>query len=87
MKTIDTFNYGQWTVTIQLRDYEHVIFGSPASDTPYCSIDCTGTWVSEQGILYDFWRDCCAYNNPEILPKGLKERIFKRAHKLIAQCY
>ena len=87
IKTTDTFNYGQWTVTIWLRDYENVIFGSPASDEPYCAIDCTGTWRSTQGILYDKWRDCCAYDDPYILPTGLRKRVYKRAMKLINQCY
>ena len=87
MKTKDAFRYGQWFVIIEMRDYDHVIIGSPSSDTPYCAIDVIGNWVSTQGILYDYWRECCAYNEPRMLPDGLKKRIYNRAMKLLAQCY
>ena len=49
----------------------------------YVSIDVTGNWRATQGILYDKHRTCCAYDEPELLPKGLKNLIYKRAMKML----
>lgn len=72
------FGYGQWSVLIMVKD-----FGGDLD--PCCSINCTGNWYSTQGMLYSITDTVCAYNEPEILPKGLKALINKRAHKLLGK--
>ena len=76
------FTYGQWTVTMERKNAGlSCIDGSPLKD--YISIDVTGNWRATQGILYDKHRTCCAYDEPELLPKGLKNLIYKRAMKML----
>ena len=79
------FKYGQWTVTIELRDYEDYYNGKGLATDVYCVIDCTGNWIATQGILYDYWRDCCAFDNPYCLSPKLRRIILEKARKLIAQ--
>ena len=72
------FGYGQWEVLIMVKDFD-------GEDEPMCSINCTGTWYSTQGICYGVNEPICAYNEPEILPKGLKRLINKKAHNLLVK--
>lgn len=76
------FNYGQWTVTLKRKNaglswVDH----TPTED--YISIDVVGNWRATQGMLYDKYRENCAYDEPELLPKGLKQRIYKVAKKML----
>ena len=72
------FKYGQWVVTIELKeDFDKV-------NDYYCTVDCTGNWRATQGILYDYNRPCVAFNEPELLPTGLKSRIHHYCRKLIS---
>lgn len=77
-----TFNYGQWFVTLKKGNAgTSWIDGSPLED--HVSIDVVGNWRATQGILYDRHRKNCAYDEPELLPKGLKKRIYEKAKKML----
>lgn len=76
------FNYGQWTVTLKRKNAGlSWVDGKPLED--HISIDVVGNWRVTQGILYDKHRNCCAYDEPELLPKGLKKRIYETAMKML----
>ena len=78
------FKYGQWIVTIERRNAGlSWVDGKPTED--YISIDVTGNWRATQGILYDKHRSCCAYDEPELLPVGLKKRIYNVAMKMLKE--
>lgn len=74
----DEFKYGQWDVTIDVKEG----FGDK-----YCSIWCVGSWLSTPGIMYDYYRECVAYDSPEMLPVGLKKKIHARCRKLLKPYY
>ena len=80
------FNYGQWLVEITIKDYSGYGLDSILAE-PYCHVDCTGSWYSTSGIMYDYYRDCVAYDEPEILPKKLKEKIYNSCKSMLAQMY
>lgn len=80
LKTVE-FKYGQWDVTIEVKE------GFDKIDPAFCSVDCTGNWNSTQGIMYDYYRECVAYNEPEMLPVGLKKKIHARCRKLLKPYY
>ena len=77
------FTYGQWSVTLERKNAGlSWVDSKPTED--YVSIDVVGNWRATQGILYDKHRSCCAYDEPELLPRGLKELIYKRAMKILS---
>lgn len=76
------FKYGQWEVSLERKNaglswVDH----TPTED--YISIDVVGNWRATQGMLYDKHRSNCAYDEPELLPKGLKQRIYKVAKAML----
>ena len=76
------FKYGQWAVTMERKNAGlSWVDNEPLED--YVSIDVTGNWRATQGMLYDKNRNCCAYDEPEILPVGLKKLIYKRAMQML----
>ena len=75
----DEFKYGQWDVTIEVKE--------GFDDDKYCSLWLVGTWNSTQGIMCDYYRECVAYDYPEMLPAGLKKKIYHRCKKLLKPYY
>ena len=79
---IKEFNYGQWTVTMKRKNAGlSWVDSTPMED--YISIDVVGNWRATHGMLYDKNRECCAYDEPELLPRGLKQLIYKRAMQML----
>lgn len=78
------FKYGQWVVELQ-RKASGISWVTGEVKSDYVTIDVTGKWVATDGILYNNTRPCCVYDRPEILPKGLKDRIYKKAMKLLEE--
>ena len=74
----DEFKYGQWDVTIDVKE---------GFDDKYCSIWCVGSWLSTPGIMYDYYHKYAAYDYPEMLPAGLKKKIYHRCKKLLKPYY
>ena len=71
------FYYGQWTVILKRKNAGlSWVDGTPTED--YVSIDVVGNWRATQGMLYDKHRTNCAYDEPELLPNGLKKLIYNR---------
>lgn len=85
MKKTRQFNYGQWTITIELKEmynqFRH-------EDEFYCSIDCTGNWYATQGMYYKRYDDRyeVAYND-NIVPPNLKHKIKYSCSRLILSAY
>lgn len=76
------FKYGQWNVSMERKNAGNSwVDGEPLED--HVSIDVVGNWRATQGMLYDKNRTCCAYDEPELLPAGLKKLIYKRAMNLL----
>ena len=85
MKKTRQFNYGQWTITIELKEmynqYRH-------EDEFYCSIDCTGNWYSTQGIYYQNTKlNYVASYDDNIVPHNLKHKIDYSCSRLILSAY
>nr|DAF72350.1 MAG TPA: hypothetical protein [Caudoviricetes sp.] len=76
-----TFKYNQWEVTLSKKQF--------VSGGLFVTVDILGDWCRYSGIhygsspdtgaLYDY----VAYDYPECISKGLKERIYKRCIKML----
>lgn len=76
------FKYGQWEVTLKRGNAGlSWVDRTPLED--HISINVVGNWRATQGMLYDKHRENCAYDEPELLPKGLKQRIYKVAKAML----
>ena len=60
------FNYGQWTVTLELIEWD--------KENVYVRIDCTGNWRATQGSCWEGDYQP-RYNEPELLTRRLKDMI------------
>lgn len=84
----NTLKYGQWDV-----EFSHLKESEFKGETSYyITCDVTGNWIADHGIYHESsWMDIkfhnaprrlMCYDSPELLPKGLKERINKKAEKI-----
>lgn len=84
----NVLKYGQWNVEFSnLKEHEF-----QGETSYYITCEVVGNWIADKGIYHESnWMDIkfhnspkrlMCYDSPELLPKGLKERINKKAEKL-----
>lgn len=80
--------YGQWDVEFKIKNAGNSwVDGKPMND--YISFEIVGNWRCDSGIFYNIDKtssfsnpQVIGYNDPELLPRGLKERILKRCLRI-----
>ena len=69
------FKYNQWDVQLE---------GRRNGNFHFVKVSCDGGWFCVNGSLYA-GEDCVRYDYPDSVPQGLKDKINKVAHKMLAQ--
>lgn len=85
MRTNYHFNYGQWTIDIELIDLKRHYGLNHPDCHPACSITLDGTYISVTGTLYDYRDGFCVYNKPWALTSKLESIIYHKCKKLLGQ--
>ena len=77
----ELLQYGQWDCMLKCLFYD----SANKREDLIISITITGKWRGDNGIYY-YGRDCVGFDYPELLPKGLKDRLNRKAKAMLRRC-
>ena len=75
-------SYGQWECEFEIKNFGNSwVTGKPLNECVVVQI--CGNWCCDTAIYYNNGGQEIGYNNPELLPKGLKSRILKKCKSIL----